>query len=104
MTIEDLIETAVESAILRVLGPHLHRIGRPEPVVCTVAQVAEMLQVSDDTVGRMVKRGVLPKLPDVGSKVLIPRRAVDDLVSEAVGAAESDTLSGPRRVKRRSAA
>ncbi len=84
MTMEEQIESAVERTIQRILGPHLHRIAAPEPVVYTVAQVAGMLQVSEDTVGRMVKRGRLPKLPDMGTKVLIPRRAVDDLVSVSI--------------------
>ncbi len=90
MTVEALIESAVERAVQRVLGPYLHRIGEPDPVVCTVAQVAAMLQVSDDTIGRMVKQGTLPKLPELGSRILIPRWAVDELVDCAVKADSED--------------
>ena len=79
---EALIEAAVERAIGRSLGPHLHRLRVCEPAVYTVAQAAEVLQVSEDTVGRIVRRGVLPRVPHVGGKVLIPRRALDRLIEQ----------------------
>ena len=78
--IEALIEAAVERAIRRSFGPYLHRLSACEPAVYTVAQSAEVLQVSEDTVGRMVRRGVLPRVPHVGGKVLIPTRALDRLI------------------------
>lgn len=80
--VEALIEAAVERAIRRSLGPYLHRLAACEPAVYTVAQAAEVLQVSEDTVGRMVRRGVLPRVPHVGGKVLIPRRAIDRLTED----------------------
>ena len=103
-SIEALIETAVERAVRRSFGPYLHRLSACEPAVYTVAQAAEVLQVSDDTIGRMVRRGVLPRVPHVGGKVLIPRRALDRLVDapglgqaapadEAAGSAGGDPLS-----------
>ncbi len=103
-SIETLIETAVERAVRRSFGPYLHRLSACEPAVYTVAQAAEVLQVSEDTIGRMVRRGVLPRVPHVGGKVLIPRRALDRLVGapglgqaapadEAAGTAAGDPLS-----------
>ena len=82
-TVEALIEAAVERAIRRALGPYLHRLTRCEPAVYTVAQAAEVLQVSEDTVGRLVRRGTLPRVPHVEGKVLIPRRALDHLTHDA---------------------
>lgn len=80
---EELIEAAVERAVLRVVGPLLERLNAPAPLVCTVAQAADALQVSQDTVSRMVRRGDLPRVPHVGGKVLIPRHALDRLVASA---------------------
>jgi hypothetical protein len=45
-----------------------------------VGQVAVVLQVSDDTVARLVKRGAPPRVPHLDGKVLIPRAAVERLV------------------------
>lgn len=79
-TIEEQIEAAVERAVERLLGPYLARLCQPEPAVYTLAQVAVVLQVSDDTVSRLVKRGALPRVPHLGGKVLIPRAAVERMV------------------------
>ena len=80
---EELIEAAVERAVLRVISPLLERRNTPAPIVYTVAQAADALQVSQDTISRMVRRGDLPRVPHVGGKVLIPRRALDQLVASA---------------------
>ena len=74
---------AVERAVLRVISPLLERRNTPAPIVYTVAQAADALQVSQDTISRMVRRGDLPRVPHVGGKVLIPRRALDQLVASA---------------------
>lgn len=93
MTIESLIEVAVERAVSRVLGPHLHRLQMCEPMVFTVAQTAEVLQLSEDTIGRLVRRGVLPRVPHLDGKVLIPRQAVLRLVAEQSAAQPADEPS-----------
>jgi len=80
VSVEALIEAAVERAIRRSFGRYLHRLSACEPAVYTVAQSAEVLQVSEDTIGRMVRRGVLPRVPHVGGKVLIPKRALERLI------------------------
>jgi len=98
MTIDSLIEVAVERAVSRVLGPHLHRLQMCEAMVFTVAQTAQVLQLSEDTVGRLVRRGVLPRVPHLDGKVLIPRQAVVRLVGDQPAdqpAAESSTDGSP---------
>jgi hypothetical protein len=45
-----------------------------------VVQASKVLQVSSDTVTRLVSRGVLARVPHVEGKVLIPRRSVEVLV------------------------
>lgn len=98
MTIESIIEIAVERAVSRVLGPHLHRLQMCEPMVFTVAQTAEVLQLSEDTIGRLVRRGVLPRVPHLDGKVLIPRQAVVRLVQDQSAdqpAAEPSTDDSP---------
>ena len=82
-SIESLVEQAVARALDAWLAPHVARLRRPEPLVCTVAQTAELLQVSPDTVARLITRGALVKVPHVDGKTLIPRRAVDELVASA---------------------
>jgi excisionase family DNA binding protein len=77
------IEDAVERAVERILGPYLRRICEPEPAVYTVAQTAVVLQVSEDTIARLVRRGVLPRVPHVGGKLLIPRADVDEMIAGA---------------------
>lgn len=80
-TIEDQIEAAVERALQSVLAPYLARLDEPEPAVYTVAQAAVVMQVSEDTVSRLVKRRVLPRVPHLDGKMLIPRAAVEKLLT-----------------------
>lgn len=80
-TIEDQIEAAVERALERLLGPYLAKLCEPEPAVYTVAQAAIVMQVSEDTISRLVKRRVLPRVPHLDGKVLIPRAAIEKLVT-----------------------
>mgnify|MGYP006952613397 CR=1 FL=1 len=72
--IESQIEDAVERAVERLLKPYLRRICDPEPATYTASQAATVLQVSEDIIGRMVRRGVLIRVPHVDGKLLIPAR------------------------------
>jgi excisionase family DNA binding protein len=90
-SIEARIEEAVERAVERSLGPYLRRICDPEPSVYTIAQAAVVLQVSEDTVARLVRRGVLHRVPHVGGKVLIPRVTVDELVAGGLSTRDGAT-------------
>ena len=85
--IEALIEDAVFRAVARLLEPHLARLVEPAPLVYTVAQAATALQISPDTVTRLVRRGVLDRVPHIDGKQLIPRASLDRLV-EGVSTAD----------------
>lgn len=101
--IDLLIEEAVRRGIEDVLGPYLHRLCQPEPIVLTAGQAATVLQVSEDTVWRLVKRGVLPRVPYLEGKLLIPREAITRLVEDSAGRAGDDITplsSGPSRPRR----
>jgi excisionase family DNA binding protein len=103
-SIEILIEDAVERAVGRLLAPHLRRLSSIEPVVYTVVQASEALQVSEDTISRLVRRGVLPRVPHIDGKVLIPRRAVDALVAGDQLPSTESTAAGANKRSIRSAA
>ena len=83
--IEALIEDAVFRAVARLLEPHLARLVEPAPLVYTVAQAATALQISPVT--RLVRRGVLDRVPHIDGKQLIPRASLDRLV-EGVSTAD----------------
>lgn len=53
------------------------------PVTYTVREAADLLGISERQVYRLVDRGVLPKVPDLGRLTRIPRAAVDELVGSA---------------------
>jgi excisionase family DNA binding protein len=100
-TIEQQIEVAVQRALDLVLGPHMRLPSEPEPAVYTVAQAAFVMQVSYDTILRLVKRGILPRVPHLDRKVLIPRSAVVRLLGvqpadrEPTAPCEPSPLSKP---------
>ena len=85
-SLEGHIEAAVERAVMRALRPYLRRICEPEPAVYSVAQAAVVLQVSEDTVTRLVRRGVVDRVPHVDGKILIPRTSVERLLDRAADA------------------
>jgi excisionase family DNA binding protein len=60
--------------------------------------VAVLLQISEDTVGRLVKRGVLPRVPHLDGKVLIPRDAVERL-AQGQGQVEEAAASLPANAR-----
>jgi excisionase family DNA binding protein len=80
-SIEQLVEAAVIRAVERLLAPYLVRLADPEPLVYTVSQAAAVLQVSPDTVSRLIRRGVLDRVPHIDGKQLIPKRSLEDLVA-----------------------
>lgn len=95
LSIDEQIELLVTRSVEAVLAPYLGKLAQPEPLVYTVTQAAAALQVSNDTVGRLVRRGVLPRVPHLDGKLLIPRAAVQQLVinarsKAAVGEADAD--------------
>jgi len=105
VTVEQLIEEAVERTLDRVLKPYLHRLQQPEPIVYTVSEAATVLRVSTDTIGRMIKKGVLDRVPHVEGKTLIPKVSVHALARGDQGGevlAEVHPISDPRNGDARS--
>jgi excisionase family DNA binding protein len=99
---EELIGAAVERAVRRSLAPLLGRLSGPVPAVYTVSQAAEVLQVSEGTVSRLVRRGVLPRVPHVAGKVLIPKHALDRLADLPQEPAEEVIVSAAESANKRS--
>lgn len=57
---------------------------QPTPETYTTSELAVVLNVSPDHVGKLCREGVIPTLPrELGSKLLIPRRWVDELLDAA---------------------
>lgn len=55
----------------------LLRAVEAPPAVYTVAQAANVLQLSPKSIRRLVTSGALRKLDNVGDRILIPRADVD---------------------------
>lgn len=53
------------------------------PLVYTPRQTARLLQCSERHIYNLIGRGVLPVVPEMGRKVLIPRNAIEALVASA---------------------
>ena len=75
---------------LDAVGPYLRRLADPEPLVYNAAEAAHLLATSTKTVRRLVDEGVLPVVPHLGHRVVIPRSAVMRLVDGAVEASGSE--------------
>jgi len=80
VSLDDAIQEAVIGAVQRALGPYLRRLADPEPLVFSVPEAARVLRTSTNTVRRLVEERVLPTVPHMGQRVLIPRSAVQRLV------------------------
>jgi excisionase family DNA binding protein len=80
-TFEDLIEERVAAGVEAALRPYLRRLADPECLTYTAPQAAVVLGTSATTVRRLVDQGVLPVVPHMGDRRLIPRAAVEALVA-----------------------
>ena len=83
-------------AVTELLEPYLVRLTKPEPLVYTVAQAATVLQVSPDTVSRLIRRGVLDRVPHIDGKQLIPRASLEELVA---GSSTTDAANSSSRTQ-----
>lgn len=92
MSLDEGIQNAVARGVRAALAPYLRRLSDPEPLVYSVHQAAKVLSTSTNTVRRLVEEGVLPTVPHMGHRVLIPRTAVARLVESAT--ARSDETAG----------
>lgn len=96
MSLEAAIQAVVADAIEQALAPYLRRLSDPEPLVYSVRETAHVLSTSTNTVRRLVDEGVLPIVPHMGQRIVIPRAAVVRLVEGGV-ARSYDTASAEAR-------
>jgi excisionase family DNA binding protein len=84
------IQAVVVEAIQQSLAPYLRRLADPEPLVYSVREAAYVLSTSTNTVRRLVDEGVLPIVPHMGQRVIIPRKAVVRLVEAGAALPDED--------------
>lgn len=80
MSLDEAFEAQIAAAVERVLAPYLGRLSDPEPLVYSLRDCAKVLSTSVDTVRRLIAEDVLPIVPHMGERKLIPRAAVLALV------------------------
>lgn len=80
MSLDAAIEAAVVRAVQAALAPYVHRLADPEPLVYSVKEAAHVLGTSPTTIDRLIDESVLPLVPHMGQRKLIPRAAVLRLV------------------------
>jgi len=80
VSLDDAIAAAVEAGVDRALA---RRSEPVEPLVFTVPAAAKALCTSPKTVRRLIAAGVLPTVPHMGARVLVPRWAVVALVESS---------------------
>jgi excisionase family DNA binding protein len=83
VSLEAAIEKVVSGAVERALAPYLRRLADPEPLVYSVPETAHVLRTSTTTVRRLIDEGVLPTVPHMGQRLVVPRQAVVRLVNAA---------------------
>jgi excisionase family DNA binding protein len=81
VSLDAAVDKAVAAALEKALGPYLRRLSDPEPLVYSVRQAAHVLATSTTTVRRLVEEGVLPIVPHMGQRIVIPRVAIANLVA-----------------------
>ncbi len=91
MSLDAAVEKALTAALEKALGPYLRRLSDPEPVVYSVSEAAHVLRTSTTTVRRLVEEGVLPTVPHMGHRIVIPRAAVATLVASGSSTAKPMT-------------
>lgn len=83
MSLDAALQVAIVSAVQEALAPYVRRLADPEPLVYNVREAAHVLSTSTTTVRRLVDEGVLPVVPHMGQRIVIPRGAVLRLVESA---------------------
>jgi excisionase family DNA binding protein len=83
VSLDGAIQAVVVEAVREALAPYVRRLAEPEPLVYNVAEAAHVLSTSTNTVRRLIERGVLPVVPHMGHRVVVPRSAVLKLVESA---------------------
>jgi len=80
VSLDAAIQAVVVEAVQQALAPYMRRLADPEPLVYSVRDAAHVLRTSTNTVRRLVDEGVLPIVPHMGQRIVIPRLAVVRLV------------------------
>jgi excisionase family DNA binding protein len=96
MSLDEAIQTVVAQAVQQSLAPYLRRLAGPEPLVYSVREAAHVLRTSTNTVRRLVDEGVLPIVPHMGQRVLVPRTAVIRLVEACSDLEDKSDMPTPR--------
>lgn len=81
--VPESIDDRIIAAVHEALDPYIKRLAQPEPLVCSVTEAARLLCTSTNTIRRLVNDDVLPIVPHMGGRILIPRRALHHLVDSA---------------------
>jgi excisionase family DNA binding protein len=100
VSLDAAIRTAVIDAIEAALAPYLRRLSDPEPLVYSVREAAHVLSTSTNTVRRLVDEGVLPIVPHMGQRIVIPRSAVMKLVEAGEGVGDNEASAQLGRLRR----
>ncbi len=79
-TVDDAIDAAVAAAVERHLRPILETLNRPAKLTYSVPEAAHAMGVGERVVWQWLRDGVLPRVPNLPGRTLIPRRAVEDYV------------------------
>jgi excisionase family DNA binding protein len=90
LSLDSALQAVVAEAVRQTLAPYLRRLADPEPLVYSVSEAAHVLSTSTNTVRRLVDEGVLPIVPHMGQRILIPRRAVGRLVEASMKVCDAD--------------
>ena len=100
MNLDEAILTVVAEAVQQSLAPYLRRLADPEPLVYSVREAVHVLRTSTNTVRRLIDEGILPNVPHMGQRLLVPRTEVVRVVEASSGLEDdgSDASRLPPRI------
>jgi excisionase family DNA binding protein len=78
-----IVAGAVEEAVARQFRTLAELVATVAPLTYKAEEAAVVIGVCDKTVRELVREGVLPVVPHLGNRVLIPRAAVEAFVAQA---------------------
>jgi excisionase family DNA binding protein len=77
VSLDEAIRAEVRTAVREVLDPFLPKLSRPDKRLYTYLEAGQVLGCSDRYVAKLVARGVLHVVPEMGSRRLIRRVDVE---------------------------
>lgn len=93
MNLEAALRAEVTAAVEQALAPYTRRLIDPEPLTYTIPQTATVIGTSEPTVRKLVAAGLLPLVPHMGDRRLIPRVAVEAFVHAGMTPANLKAVS-----------